>query len=133
MVDSDSESKSNYWYCAEHAIYNKKDGFESVNCSICLTNPFSKRVITLHRPDLVDCLLPVLLVDPSMIGDERILRPLVNAARTKGGVMLVILRLTREERNAERLVKSDSWFDSLLSTNADTLKLLVAMQGHAQI
>jgi hypothetical protein len=68
-----------------------------------------------------------------MIGDGQILRQFVSSARIKESVILVILRLVRHERNAEALVKNDSWFDSPLPTNADTLKLFFVILGHAQI
>jgi hypothetical protein len=82
----------------------------------------------LHYRELIDC---ILLVCALMIGDEQILRQFVSSVRARDGVIQVILRLARHERNAEALVKNDSRFDSPLPTNADTLKLFFVIMGHA--
>jgi hypothetical protein len=87
----------------------------------------------LRHHELIDCILPVLLVCASMVGDDQILRQLISAARTNERAILVLFRLARHERNAEALVKNDSWFDSPMPTNADTLKLLFVILGHAQM
>jgi hypothetical protein len=61
--------------------------------------PDERVVKHLHHRELIDCIFPVLLVCPSMIGNERIPRPLANAARTKEGTIVILLRLAGHERN----------------------------------
>jgi hypothetical protein len=97
------------------------------------TFPVHRVAEHLDVPELVECVLPLILVCGPVVADGALLPVLVDLAEADERATLVLLKLAQRERNAEALMRDDSWLDLLLPTNADTLKLLFVLLEHSKL
>jgi hypothetical protein len=115
LLDTDDPSVLKTCYAALFAI----SGIHKIEFL-----PLRQIIRHLQWPELVEFVLPLLLVCWRIPCDEKILRVLVGLSRRDAAATLVLMKLSGTEQNATFLIENNKWFDLPMPTTLDTLKLV---------